>query len=236
VLISSLENARLVADPRFAGFKKVNRSLSIQDISTLVETFEHLLSEGILAKSIGDVIENSSGYFIFILDCPKKPFDFYAFLNSHYVNSEIISCSNVKWLFPRSQSKGIFQDNIFDEVIQDDDEDSTGFMDCNEDLPVAEQGFVCNLYHVRTNRSIPIPSNGIVIGRLSKYSDYVISDNSNVSRKHCKLYKQGSVVKIHDFDTPNGTFVNDLKVSSASDITLHIGDTILLADEEFTVN
>ena len=68
----------------------------------------------------------------------------------------------------------------------------------------------------------------IVIGRDEK-ADIVLS-SGNVSRQHALIKCRQQDVKIHDYDSRNGVFLNGIKVHSA---VLRDGDVIQVADVVF---
>ena len=228
----------LKEDVSLHNFRDVTGTLSIQDVATLVETFEFVLSEVVSSSEISRVVQNNQGYYLFVLGNKSDgTFDFYDFLNKHYTGDIEITCVNAKWVFPRGLSRGIYPDIQAEPELasqEDDSEEKTGFMDENEILDVT-QGTKFNLYHSKMNRLIPLPHAGLIVGRSGKQSDYVVTGNTNVSRKHCRVYKDGVLVKVHDFNTPNGTYINGCRVHEGKDEILNIGDILLLADEEFTL-
>lgn len=64
-----------------------------------------------------------------------------------------------------------------------------------------------------------------VIGRDSASSDYCIA-NETVSRQHARIYRDREFVMIEDFNSTNGTFVNDVPVLSGHPVTISVGDCI----------
>src|SRR5690606_4016984 len=55
---------------------------------------------------------------------------------------------------------------------------------------------------------------------------------SDVSRKHCRLIKDGDVLRLEDLGSSNGTFVNGQRVREA---TLRPGDTVSIGPVSFGV-
>lgn len=72
---------------------------------------------------------------------------------------------------------------------------------------------------------ITIDVTPITIGRDPTGSDHCISNNT-VSRKHAKFYRQKEEVLLEDFNSTNGTFVNDVPVLSGHPVTVSEGDNI----------
>ena len=83
------------------------------------------------------------------------------------------------------------------------------------------------------SKKTSVAHTGIVI-KVSTSTVYTIEGNTSISRNHCNIFvnDNGSLV-IHDFNSYNGTFVNNNKITS--DTILYEGDTFYLADEEFRV-
>ena len=222
---------QLRSDSRLSDFRPISKSLSRENVATIIETFEFAIKE-IDSDIIKDVLINNNGYVLFLVD-PNgvSNFDFYDFLNKKYKGSVGINCMNAKWMFPKGLSKGIYLG--YDDSPIEEDTEKTGYLDegdIQEILGNSNPILRCR----RTNATIIIPKEGITLGR-TKTADYYIADNINISRTHCKLYIKGGVVYIHDCNSSNGTYVNGIKVYSNKDVPVNVNDTIMLADEEFTL-
>lgn len=63
--------------------------------------------------------------------------------------------------------------------------------------------------------------------------DYVIEDNKAISRKHAVIEKVNGTYVITDENSTNGSYVNNKRLESNQPETLHDGDVIRLADEDF---
>lgn len=66
----------------------------------------------------------------------------------------------------------------------------------------------------------------ITIGRDSD-NDIIVND-SKVSRHHLQLINEAGTYRIVDFNTTNGTFVNDKKISGET--VLHVNDTVRIGN------
>ena len=212
------------SDSRLQWFHEVT-SLSSSDVATLIEVFDLFLRNG--SSYDIDTVLTRDGYFIFLLG-GKGDFDFYGFINSLYTGKDkvVINCLNARKLFPRALSNGIFveDDSLYEDSLDDDEEGATGFMDTEpEEL---------SFHLVSQQYSICITSLPKLLGR-SKNADFSIEGSNNVSRKHCKVYSEGSHVVVEDLDTPNGTFINHVRVRGKG--ILNVGDTLTLADVDFTL-
>lgn len=85
----------------------------------------------------------------------------------------------------------------------------------------------------RTGESIKINTESFVIGRERKTVNYCLSDNSSISRNHAKIVIRGGAAYLVDLNAPNGTFVNNVKLTPNKEVALKTGDKITLADEDF---
>jgi pilus assembly protein CpaF len=74
----------------------------------------------------------------------------------------------------------------------------------------------------------------VTIGRM-KGNDIVLP-KGNVSKKHARLIKDGSDLKVDDLNSTNGTYVNGRKVTAQTDVSeddkIYIGDFILQLQPE----
>lgn len=209
--------------------------LSREDVATLIETFE-CASSDVPVEVISDVLKNSDDLFAFLIDRNVDgKFDFYKFLNEHYENNTVISPLNSKLMFPRNLSRGIYTEyegdygdnDASDEM--DDDEGVTGYMDSEDEVEVLYLKYDGN------GDKIPIDVHGTTIGRSRKESQYVISGNGNLSRKHIRVYQSCGKFYVEDTNSSNGTFINGRRLGKGETSEVCLGDTILLADEKFTV-
>ena len=75
---------------------------------------------------------------------------------------------------------------------------------------------------------IPLAKKEIVIGR-SPQADIQIG-SARASRQHAFLIRQGTDYIIRDNDSPNGIYLNGIRIHSA---TLREGDVIQIADSAF---
>ena len=88
----------------------------------------------------------------------------------------------------------------------------------------------------KTFETITITKPAFAIGREQNKVDYCIKDNGAVGRRHAEIVSRGGETFIVDRNSTNGTFVNNVRVSAGVETKLNSGDTISLADEEFTYN
>jgi pSer/pThr/pTyr-binding forkhead associated (FHA) protein len=80
-------------------------------------------------------------------------------------------------------------------------------------------------------RSFPIPEAGLLVGRNSNDVDIAIG-HPNISRRHVWIGPRQDRVLLVDFNTTNGTFLNDPNGPRAmGKIVLEPGTTVILADD-----
>ena len=58
----------------------------------------------------------------------------------------------------------------------------------------------------------------VVIGRSAKKADICITDDSYVSGKHCMIQKRGNRFYLSDLGSSNGTFLNDVSVTTEMEV------------------
>lgn len=216
---------------RYSDLNRVSRLDSVEDVATLVEVFEYTI-RSISYRDIRYVVRDSEGYLFLVVGSGGSSFDLFEFIGSAFSGGSRVSACNVRYLFPRSLSRGIFDGDV---DIDDYDDVATSFLDEGDlDLPVGRE---YKVYYAKMGVSISISGgSGVMFGRSAKKVDFLIRGNSNVGRVHCNLYINGAgELMVHDFDSLNGTFVNGVKVSSSKDVRLVEGDIIVMADEEFKV-
>ena len=102
--------------------------------------------------------------------------------------------------------------------------------EATEAMPLAPGGEVDNslprlvaLNTVLAGASFPIEGEDMVVGRVEG-CDLLIQHKS-VSRSHCRLVREGDVVRVIDLKSANGTLVNSVELDQA---ILHSGDVLEL--------
>lgn len=87
-----------------------------------------------------------------------------------------------------------------------------------------------------TNERIVLDKPLFVIGKELSKSDYCISDNSAISRRHAAIIQKAGLFYIIDYGATNGTYVNSEKIPPHKEYNIKHGDQIRLANEEFWFN
>lgn len=92
------------------------------------------------------------------------------------------------------------------------------------------------LTRMSTGEKIDITTNQFVLGKDPSQTDYYIVGNSAISRAHAVITSNDEVFEVEDKNATNGTFVNCIRIEAFQKTTLKDGDTLRLADEDFTFN
>lgn len=218
----------------FPELKRVESLDSVEDVATLLDTFVNVRKKYDY-KSLNGVMMDKEGHYYFIVD-GSDDFNLYSFVNNSFGEDIEVSCVNALYLFPRRLSRGISKGLEYIPQVQqnynEDDEDDipTGYLDSN---PIGEDT-VYSILRKSDGTRVSIPAGGIIVGRSASKANYVIKGNTNVGRVHCEIYAENGVLKVHDFNSLNGTFVNSRRVQGV-DVVLNVGDKLTLADEEFEI-
>lgn len=216
---------------RYIGLQEVTSLNTVSDVATLVEVFAETVKE-VSYKRVKMIVMDSENYFYVVVGDSEYEFDLFEFVNRKFNSDAVLSSVNVRYLFPKRLSRGIYDDSSVDEV--DDDDIATSYLD-EDDLDISGN-VEYNLYHVNTGVTLKVEDKGVLIGRSVKKVDYLIRNNGSIGRVHCNVYiNNDGHLMIHDFDSLNGTFVNGKKINSSNDVRLVEGDVFVLADEEFRI-
>lgn len=229
-----ISNEEFVVSPLSKRFTQLKIMKTVEDVSTLLEIFECAMID-ISIGQIKDVLVDEDGNYLFLTDGYRNKFDLYGFINSTYRGETKVNCINAKMLFPRGKSRGMF--TYSDEYVTGDTEEETptGFLG-DDDIEMLESTFKHFIRCKKTNDSIEITESGVVFGRSSAKSDYVISGNGNISREHCRVYRSGNELYVTDINSANGTIVNGQKLPKGGTTVVDQGDTISIAGEELEVD
>lgn len=208
---------------------------TVEDVATLIETFMEA-SNDVDSKQFSSVVMDNERYYYIVVSDTGSTFDLFSFIREKFDSELDINCTNIKYLFPLKYSRGVYDDNKSNLPLEEENDDDipTSFLDA-EDLGIGED-MIYSLYHSKSMSTIKIDKNSVIIGRSPSKVDFLVRGNNNIGRAHCSLYvdSRGKLM-IHDFESVNGTFVNNTKVNSFEDVEVKEGDIILLADEEFRV-
>ena len=85
---------------------------------------------------------------------------------------------------------------------------------------------------VRTGENIFFTKPEFAIGK-SDSADYMITNNTAISRIHCMIVKKNGVNYIRDNGSTNHTYVDGVELKPGDEVLLKHGSIIYMADEEF---
>ncbi len=105
-------------------------------------------------------------------------------------------------------------------------------LNCCEDTVVSSSAYI---EHIENNSKKLYFNNGkLVVGRAFEKVDYVVN-NKRVGKIHAEFFTDGVNYFVKDFNSTNGTYINDCKerIVGNTNCEIKIGDKILLADSEF---
>lgn len=89
------------------------------------------------------------------------------------------------------------------------------------------------LIRVSSQERISIRCNSFSMGKSKNGNDYTIAGNSAVSRSHAEIKHIGRNYYIVDLNSTNKTYVNGSVIVPNTDVQIHNGDEVMLADEKF---
>lgn len=204
---------------KYPQLKRVQGSLVDEDVATLLDAYMGLPKQ-YTGGYIKDIVTDGT-YYYFVVSKSLQDFDLFEYINEKRLGDSRVTCVNAKLAFSKGLSRGL--GNLEETVLVDEEEDVATSYIGDSVSPTA-------LIHngVRVN----IPEGGLVIGRSTKKADYRV-DDTDVSRIHCRVYKEGNKCFVEDLGSLNGTFINGLKIKSKTELN---SDSVLtLAKEEFTV-
>lgn len=105
--------------------------------------------------------------------------------------------------------------------------EETGLLSANVSVAYA------NLYRIATQETIVISKQVFRLGKDSGNSDYNVSGNDSVSRKHAEIIVKGNRYFVTDLNSRNRTYINGEVIPFKEEIEIIDGDVLKLANEEF---
>ena len=93
---------------------------------------------------------------------------------------------------------------------------------------------VPHIVRKNTGEAINITKPEFAIGKSKTKADYVIENNSAISRVHCIIVQKDGVNYIKDNNSTNHTYVNGVELEPGKEVLLKNKTVIQLGDEEFT--
>ena len=86
----------------------------------------------------------------------------------------------------------------------------------------------------RNNERILLDQPTLRVGKERRYADYYIGDNPAISRSHAEFSRRDGQCFVTDMNSTNHTFVNGSMLPSSVETRLAHGDSVTLANEEFS--
>ena len=213
-------------------FFDVKTLSSVEDVATLLEVFENAMQECSIDDIYG-VVGNSAGYYIFLSG--GSGFDLYGFINEVYKHTSRVSCVNARLMYPMSKSRGMF---MYEEEISPTSREPLTGSDTDDGEDDVPTGFFSEDFHFvreRTGERVKFDEDGVMVGRSSARSDYIITGNGSLSRSHCKFFVRDGSAYIHDDNSSNGTYLNGRRLSMGETVPVGRGDKVVLAGETFII-
>lgn len=91
------------------------------------------------------------------------------------------------------------------------------------------------LKRISNNEIISITSSVFRIGKSKTENNYVINDNSAISRRHAEIVLKSNIYYIIDCDSTNGVKLNGKRIKPMVEYKIKSGDKLSFADEDFLV-
>ena len=91
------------------------------------------------------------------------------------------------------------------------------------------------LRKIKDNEQISITSAIFRIGKSNADNNYVIADNSAISRKHAEILLKNNNYYVVDCNSTNGVSLNGKKLKPTVEYKIKSGDRLCFANEEFLV-
>lgn len=92
---------------------------------------------------------------------------------------------------------------------------------------------MATIKNIKTGQVMLLEKPEIYIGKKEEMNDFVIRNNSNVSRRHACISWEDEKYYIQDLQSSNGTFVNGVNIEFGNKHKLKNKDKFVLANEEF---
>lgn len=95
-------------------------------------------------------------------------------------------------------------------------------------------GEMCfKLKRIDNNDEVILNRPVVRIGKSSKFADYVITDNTAVSRRHAELISKNGKCYVRDKNSTNGTFIDGYQLPPESETEIKSGQILTIANVEF---
>lgn len=98
-----------------------------------------------------------------------------------------------------------------------------------------KQRLVLSSSNIQPKIEFVIGSDPFIIGKSSSGADGALDQFNAVSRRHCRIYYDDGKFFVNDFNSTNGTYVNDNRIIGNEALPLNKGDRLRIADIIFIV-
>lgn len=89
------------------------------------------------------------------------------------------------------------------------------------------------LIRIRTDERIPLTKLLFIVGKEPSYADYVVKDNSAVSRNHASFSVRDGRYYVRDNNSTNRTYVDGISIPPRKEVEIFNDNKIRLGNEEF---
>lgn len=111
-----------------------------------------------------------------------------------------------------------------------DEEEGTTVLSPQELYPSRLQAY---LIRIKTDEKIDITKDTFTVGKGKNDTDYMVTDNSAVSRHHIRIERRDDEFFVIDLNSTNKTFVNDIVINPETEVQLFSETKLRLGNEEF---
>ena len=218
----------------------VNQLNTVEDVATLLDAYEEFIKTEPWS-TVSRVMQDSEGFYYFTTSMSFNDFDIYNFIQSRYTGEDLagINFLIARTLVGQGRGLGTLIEQAYERgepLTADEDYEATGLLSEEDMNVISQEPAYGYLYSDRLNRDFQITSNPIIFGRSQTQSDFAISDNNKLSRKHAMFLKKGDGYYVMDIGSSNGVYLNRNRIEVNAEVLLQDGDVVLLADEAFTFN
>ena len=117
------------------------------------------------------------------------------------------------------------------------EDEATGLLSDAQETPLPEEiqpiAHFPTLFRVLTEEEISINKPVFRLGKEASCVDYFVANNIAVSRSHADIITRGQQFFVKDLNSKNHTFINGEELPVQSEVEIHDGDRLKLANEEF---
>lgn len=145
--------------------------------------------------------------------------------------SGFISSSQLAYQQQYHPSMALQPDDDLGTTLLANDDEGTTLLSDDGGTTLLQSSVSAFLIRKKTGDTVTVNCDIFKIGK-DYSSDYVISDNNAISRKHATISRNGSVFYISDDGSKNHTYINGMLLLDGQ-TELHNGDVVKLANDEF---